>query len=108
MVAEFLSLRGEVEARVADGPFSTGLEVGRFRPDVLLVDLKLGNLDPIRLARLLKADSELARIGLLGVLAFPDPRLEERARDVGYARVLHKPVSLDALGAAVQELLVNR
>lgn len=108
MVAEFLTLKGGVEARVADGAFSTGLEVGRFRPDVLLVDLKLGNLDPIRLARLLQGDRDLARIRLLGVLAFPDPHLEERAREVGFARVLHKPVSLDALWSALEALLVSR
>jgi excisionase family DNA binding protein len=108
MVAEYLNLRGEVETRVADGPFSIGLEVGRFRPHVLMVDLELSTIDPIRLARLLADDKEVGTPRLIGMLAFPDPHRQERARAVGYEVVLHKPVSLDEVWEAIRGLLVNR
>lgn len=104
LVSEYFALKGEVEVRVAEGPFTAGLEVGRFRPDVMLVDLGLSTLDPIRLARLVTA-AELGSLRLIGVTGFPDPHLESRARSVGYRSVLHKPVSLEAVWAAVQEAL---
>jgi excisionase family DNA binding protein len=103
-VSEYFALKGEVETRMADGPFSAGLEVGRFRPDIMLVDLGLSTLDPIRLARLV-ASADVGTLRLIGVAGFPDPHLEARARSVGYQRVIYKPVSLEAVWGAVQAAL---
>lgn len=107
MLEEYLALKGGVEVRSADGPFSVGLALGRFNPTVMLVDLGMSNLDPIRLARLVSSDSELRQLRLVGVLPFPDPDLVARATAVGYQEVLHKPISLDAVWGALQPLLAR-
>lgn len=102
MLDEFADIKGGFELRFADGPFLVGLEVGRFTPDLILVDLGLPTIDPIRLARLLPTDARGRAPALLGILPFPDARLEERARAVGYAQLLRKPVSLDGVWAALE------
>lgn len=97
MLAEFLELKGEVNVRSCEGPFSVGLELGRFNPDVAVVSLGMSSLDPIRLARLVSDDNALRTVSLLGVLRFPDPDFVARALAVGYQEVLEKPLSLDAV-----------
>ncbi len=105
MLSEYLQLRGRFDLRCAVGPFAIGLEIGRFRPDLLLVDLGLTSQDPIRLARQVAEDKDIGPVRLVGVLPFPDHQLEQRALSVGYERLLHKPVSLDGVWELLQELL---
>ncbi len=105
MLAEFLQLKSQVAVRICDGPFSVGLELGRFVPDIALVNLSMASLDPLRLARLVSEDPELRSLTLLGVLPFSDPDLVARALAVGYAEILGTPLSLDAVWGRVESYL---
>ena len=105
MLAEFLQLKSNVSVRICDGPFFVGLELGRFMPDLAVVNLSMAGFDPLRLARLVSEDPDLRSVTLLGVLPFADPGFVDRALAVGYAEVLGKPLSLDAVWSRVESYL---
>ena len=83
MLDEFADIKGGFELRFADGPFLVGLEVGRFTPDLILVDLGLPTIDPVRLARLLPTDARGRR---RRCSASSLPRCPPRARPRGGLR----------------------
>ena len=106
MVGEAINLRGDGWAvRTADTAFQAGLELGRFRPDAVLMDLAMPDLDPVRLAERLATDPALAQIRLLGLSTVADAHLEARVSRAGYAAVRPKSVDLDELIGLIEDLI---
>jgi len=70
------------------------------RPDVILLDWMMPSMDGIELRGALLADPELANVPVVFLSA--DARLSSRALELR-ARVLNKPVKLDALVAALRQ-----
>jgi PAS domain S-box-containing protein len=75
------------------------------RPDLILLDMHLPDIDGLELLRHLKADPELADIPVVVVSADAMPAQVEAAIQAGALRYLTKPVSVAALLATVDELL---
>ena len=103
MVGELLEGRLRCEARYADCAFSAGLEAGLHHPRVVVVDFGTPELDPLRLARVLRQQASAP--ALVGLVDLVDPLLAERAQEVGYRALLRQPVSLERLLDAVAEHL---
>jgi CheY-like chemotaxis protein len=71
------------------------------RPDCILLDLIMPDLDGYQTCTALKADPELAGIPVLMVSATTDLRIVDRAEQAGAVNVLPKPVPLEELQHAV-------
>ena len=87
----------------------TGLDalaaMRRRRPDLILLDMHLPDIDGMELLRHLKADADLADIPVVVVSADAMPAQVDAALQSGALRYLTKPVSVAALLATVDELL---
>lgn len=73
----------------------------RFRPDVVLLDLKLPGLDGFQLAETLSG--EVPPPYLIATSGHSEDHVGERVRASGCSQFLHKPVDIDALLAIVRE-----
>lgn len=76
-------------------------------PDYLLIDMEMpfkGGLDTVRWVREREAEQELPPCRIIMWSGNDDDAAASRAREAGADRFLPKPVSRDALVAAVQEL----
>lgn len=106
LIKEMLSMEGApVDTWAAGDALSAGLLIGRYRPAVVLLDVGMGGLDPVSLARRLEADVETRGTHLLGLTSVIDPLLERRARDAGFTDVRPKGGDLAALVRTVRRLL---
>lgn len=106
LVIEMLSLEGgAIEAWAAADVFSAGLLIGRHHPAVVVVDITMGDVEPVAFARRLATDPEAASIHLVGLTAVVDPPLARRARDAGFAQVRSKGADLSELVLDVRRLL---
>lgn len=74
--------------------------------DIGLFDLDLPGMDGLALARNLRGHS--CAIPLIAITARADNDAEKDARDAGFDAFLRKPLSGDALGAALRERLAQR
>jgi excisionase family DNA binding protein len=98
LVIEMLSMdAGSVEGWVAQDAFSAGLLIGRHKPAVVVVDITMGGLDPVALARRLQSDPEAGGVHLLGLTAGVDPPLARRAKEAGFSDVRSKAGDLAEL-----------
>jgi signal transduction histidine kinase/ActR/RegA family two-component response regulator len=93
---EVLELDGHEVAVVYRG--REALEKARvFRPDIVLCDIGLPDIDGYAVARALRADEELRRFTLVALTGYAQPDDATRARAAGFDAHLAKPVSMEAL-----------
>jgi CheY-like chemotaxis protein len=72
-----------------------------YRPDCILLDIMMPDLDGYETCAALKADPELAAIPVILISATTDLRVIDRAEAVGAFDVLPKPVPLPQLEQTV-------
>jgi two-component system cell cycle response regulator DivK len=71
-------------------------------PDVILMDLRLPDLDGTEAARMLRAEPRTARIPVVAVSALPLDGREDWLFDAGFAGYLVKPIDIDELPDVVR------
>ena len=100
MVRDYLALKGDLEVRVADDPFVAGVEMGRFQPHLVVLDLQLAGLDGSALLVRIRADPGLGSLPVIACSDFADA--EASALSAGFDAFLAKPLKLDDLLARVE------
>jgi excisionase family DNA binding protein len=69
------------------------LDMGTFRPHLLLLDMNITGMDPFEIVDQLKKKPETAGVEVLLMAEQPNKDMERRASEVGALGVLQKPVS---------------
>ena len=101
-LADMLELQGH-SVRVARNGQS-GLDLARdLRPDVVLCDIGLPDLDGYEVARALRRDEALRTTRLIALSGFAQPEDRRRAREAGFDDHIAKPPDPDQLMNAVSE-----
>jgi excisionase family DNA binding protein len=103
MMRDYLGLKGSLDVRVADDPFIAGVEMGRFQPHVVVLDLQLAGLDGLAMLARIRADPLLGDLPVIACSDFADA--EEAARSAGFDAFVAKPLKLDELLACVEGAL---
>ncbi|MBW4612676.1 MAG: response regulator [Desmonostoc vinosum HA7617-LM4] len=80
--------------------FST---VEKFQPDLMLLDLKLPDIDGYSLLKQIQQKPDLSKIPVIVVSAFAFKADKERAMDLGARRYIVKPVNLTDLILTIEE-----
>jgi PAS domain S-box-containing protein len=102
-LADAMALSGHCARVARDG--RSGLALAReIRPDVILCDIGLPDIDGFEVARTLRADWALRSTRLIALSGYAQPGDKQRAREAGFDAHLRKPPSLDEL----RELLAGR
>ncbi|WP_242343370.1 ATP-binding protein [Anaeromyxobacter terrae] len=68
-----------------------------FRPDVVICDIGLPEMDGYAVARAMRADAELGRVTLIALTGYAQPEDVAKARAAGFDAHLAKPPSIEAL-----------
>ena len=78
--------------------------IGRSRPDLVLADLLMPEMDGYTLCRHLRQDKRLAGLPIIVLSAVPRHAIE-RVEELQASRIMHKPFDAAELVAAIQDLL---
>ncbi|BAY89156.1 MULTISPECIES: response regulator [unclassified Tolypothrix] len=79
--------------------------VEKFQPELILLDLKLPDIDGYSLLAQIKQKPEFAKIPIIVVSAFAFEIDQQRAINLGAWRYFVKPINLKALMMTIQEKL---
>lgn len=100
MLHAALALGGHEVREAPDG--ATGLKAAaEARPDVVLIDIGLPDIDGYEVARRLRADRTKGRMALIALSGYGQPQDLKRAFDAGFDTHLTKPVAAELLHATV-------
>ncbi len=101
-MVDLLELTGHRARLAPDG--RTGLRLAREeRPEIVLCDLGLPDMDGFEVARTLRADPVLQGVRLVALTGYAQPEDRERAFGAGFDAHLAKPPPLDALEALLRQ-----
>jgi two-component system cell cycle response regulator DivK len=71
-------------------------------PDIVLMDLRLPDLDGVEAARMLRAEPRTSRIPIVAVTALPLDAREDWLFDAGFAGYVLKPIDIDSFPDVVR------
>jgi two-component system CheB/CheR fusion protein len=95
-LADVLQLDGHRVEVARDGRAAIA-RARELRPDVVLCDIGLPDLDGYAVARAIRADPALRATRLVALSGYAQPEDRERAREAGFDAHLAKPPRLDEL-----------
>ncbi|HWH69388.1 MAG TPA: response regulator [Candidatus Sulfotelmatobacter sp.] len=91
-VLDFLFQRGPGPRRSPDTPY------------LLLLDIRMPQVDGVEVLRQIKQDPELRKIPVIMLTTTDDPREVERCHAIGCASYIVKPVDYDKFAEAIKSL----
>jgi two-component system cell cycle response regulator DivK len=77
-------------------------------PDVILMDLRLPDLDGTEAVRMLRAEPRTSRIPIVAVTALPLDARDDWLFDAGFAGYIVKPIDIDEFPDVVRRFCVRR
>lgn len=92
------------QVETAQSGFAAGLAVARFRPDAILLDIRMPGMDGFEVVKELRARLPGRGVPVVACTGYADPAMEERIR-LEFDGLLEKPIDLDVLLATVEAAL---
>lgn len=105
-LSEALRLDGQLDVEVARDGYEGLLRVGTFRPDVLVLDVRMPGLDGFQVCRKVKADQSTRDVQILAITA--DVDVHDGILAAGADAFLPKPFDLGVLRTEVDRLATRR
>lgn len=105
MVKDYLEMQGGFDVETADSGFAAGLTVARFRPGVILMDIRMPDMDGFEAVRRLREDPEMRSVPVIACTGLSEPSFEQRVQREGFAGYLMKPIKLEHLLAMIEGTL---
>lgn len=104
LVLRVLTAEGHTVLEAEDGP--TGLQVAlRERPDLVLVDINMPEMDGYEVAARLRALSELDRVPIIALTANVLRGDRQRSLESGCDGYIQKPLDVDLLPSQIEGFL---
>ena len=108
VLSEHLSSRPKpYEVLTAADGFEAGRLVATFRPDVVLLDLRMPGIDGFQVCRTIKADPETSNTVVIAMTGYFTPETEARILECGAARCVAKPVTPEGLASQIDAQLTE-
>lgn len=85
---------------VSDG-MQGALLIGTWRPDLIIVDLRMPNMNGIEFCKLLKRNEDTADISVIVASAYLSSDAKQEINELGVDFVLEKPIRLGSFVAAI-------
>jgi excisionase family DNA binding protein len=102
VLSEHLSTRANpYEVLTAADGFEAGRLVATFRPDVVLLDLRMPGVDGFQVCRTIKADPGTTSTLVIAMTGYHTPETEARILECGALRCLSKPVEPSVIGTMI-------
>jgi two-component system CheB/CheR fusion protein len=105
-IAEVLELEGH-RVHVATNGASGIARARELKPEVILCDIGLPDLDGYEIARIIRAEEALRSTRLVALSGYAQAEDRRRAANAGFDAHLPKPPSLSALLAALSSLAIS-
>ena len=97
----------EAIVAVASDGYEALVQVGAFRPDVLVLDIRMPRLDGFEVCRRLKAKKDTGSIRILAVTAHPEGHVRDQIIACGADDFLEKPFAIEKFRSRVVGLLAR-
>ncbi len=78
------------------------------KPDVVLLDIMMPKLDGFTLCKMMRQNPATNKLPIIFVTAYESLDIEDRRAEAGADMVIHKPIDMDVLVGAINDILKRR
>ena len=105
MFTDLLERDGRFEVRTASTGYDAGILTEKFRPDILLLDFKLPDINGNAVCRTIRANPNFEHIKIIVISGVADPDEVEDLRAAGADDFIRKPFDINAVISRVADLV---
>jgi len=107
-LAKFLLERDGLTVDTAENGFQAIEMAAKVKPDLIVMDIQMPEMDGYETAMRLKNDPALSPIPIVGVSSYAMPGDREKAIRSGFAGYIEKPVNPETFSRDIMSYLINR
>ena len=104
LLATMLSAH-QYETEGASDGFEAGRKVVEFKPDLIILDLKMPGMDGFEVCRRIKENSSISQIKILAITGYDTPENRDRIMEAGADGYMAKPLQRDTVLQHIETLL---
>jgi len=105
MVVWALNRKSEYTVEEAADGIKACIKLGAFKPDLLVLDLFMPEMNGLEVCRVIKSDTELADLKVIVTTGHPGHRLLDEMAKLGFDNVLIKPINIMEFLESVDSVL---
>lgn len=105
MFSELLERDGRFEVRTAGSGYDAGVLTHSFRPDVILLDFKLPDINGNVVCKTIRSNPDFEHIRIIIISGVADPDEVEELRSAGADEFIKKPFSIDSVISRLAEMV---
>ena len=91
--------------KTAKDGFEAGDKLNTFRPDVVLLDIKMPGIDGLEVCRRIRIDKKMKNTKVIMITGFPEKYSREECIDAGADEFLIKPIEIKTLYGALNKII---
>jgi CheY-like chemotaxis protein len=110
MLTEALSLNRDRSYLIeeASNGIEASIKLGTYRPDLLILDLFMPEMDGLEVCRIIKNEPELSDLKVIISTGYPDHLKLNQMAELGFTNVVYKPFDLLEFAKKVEDVLATR
>ncbi len=105
MFSELLQRDGRFEIRTATSGYQAGIMTEQFRPDILLLDFKLPDINGTNVCRTIRANPKFGHVKIIIISGVADPDEVQELMAAGADEFIRKPFDINDVISRVAELV---
>ena len=105
MFTELLGRDGRFEIQTATTGYDAGIQTEKFRPDVILLDYKLPDINGTAVCRTIRSNPNFEHIRIIVISGVADPDEVEELRAAGADEFIRKPFDINEVIGRVAGLV---
>ncbi len=103
MLTKALTVAGPYLVEEASNGIEACIKLGTYRPDLLILDMFMPEMDGLEVCRTIKSESEFSDMNVIITTGFPDHQKLKEVAALGFDRIHYKPFSLPGFLKAVSK-----
>ena len=107
MLIEALTLDRLYLVEEAANGIEASIKLGTYRPDLLILDIFMPEMDGLEVCRIIKTEPELADMQVIITTGYPDHMKLDEVAELGFSNIFSKPFDLWELVKAVEKILIR-
>ena len=97
-----------VEVEIAEDGYDALLKVGDFKPDLLILDLKMPRMDGFEACRRIRSNPQMSHVRIVAISGYAGEGNRKRILEAGALHCFDKPLPVEEFQETVRQLLAEQ
>lgn len=108
MLIEALTMDRNYLVEEASNGIEASIKLGTYRPDLVILDIFMPEMDGLEVCRSIKAEPELAGMNVIITTGYPEHSKLDEIAELGFTNVFYKPFDLSKFKEGIEKILDER